>query len=85
MTLNYLSLFLIVLLLFTNKMDLIYAFSKESGLVFEIVTDEGDNVYWAAINGGIPLEPSEILCILNGRYTAEEMVGSIWKKMYPRD
>jgi hypothetical protein len=62
--------------------ELIFAFSKEEGLVFEIVTDEGDNVYWAHLNGGIQLNPGEILAILNGRYTAEEMVESIWRKMY---
>lgn len=52
----------------------VYAFTKEEGLIFEVVTNEGDNMYWADQNGGVQLSSEHILSILNGRYSAEEMV-----------
>ena len=62
---------------------IIYAFVKEEGTVFEVVTNEGDNLYWANLNNGIPLSPEDILQIINGK-DANEVIDTIWKKMYHR-
>jgi hypothetical protein len=57
-----------------------YAFVKEEGTVFEVITNEGDNIYWAHNNGGIPLSPEDILQILQGK-NADEVIDNIWNKM----
>lgn len=64
--------------------EFVYAFNKEEGLVFEVITNEGDNLYWAGLNGGVQLNAYDIATILNGG-NAEEIVDTIWKKMYHRD
>jgi hypothetical protein len=59
---------------------IIYAFAKPEGTVFEVITNEGDNIYWAHNNGGIPLSPEDILQILQGK-DANEVIYNIWNKM----
>jgi hypothetical protein len=61
----------------------IYAFTKEEGIIFELVTNEGDNVYWANLNGGIPLSPEDMIQILQGK-DAGKVVNDIWKQMHHR-
>jgi len=63
--------------------EFVYAFNKEEGLVFEVINNEGDNLYWAGLNGGIRLNSYDIATILNGK-NASEVVNNIWKKMYNR-
>jgi hypothetical protein len=62
---------------------IIYAFAKPEGTVFEVITNEGDNVYWAHNNGGIPLSPEDILQILQGK-DVSEVINDIWKQMHHR-
>jgi hypothetical protein len=63
--------------------EFVYAFTREEGLVFEVVTNEGDNLYWAGINGGVQLNAYDIAEILNGK-DAGEVVNDIWKQMHHR-
>ena len=72
-------------ILFTfNQMEgIIYVFVKPESTTFEVVTNEGDNVYWAQLNGGIPLSPDDMLSILKGK-DAVEVINDIWKQMHHR-
>ena len=61
--------------------EFVYAFLKEEGIVFEVITNEGDNLYWADNNGGIRLNAYDVNEILNNG-NAAEILNNIWKKLY---
>jgi hypothetical protein len=67
--------------LFTNQMEkFIFMFLKPEGLVFELVVDEGDNVYWASRSGTM-LSQEKIVNMLNEQESviaSLPVIGSEW-------
>lgn len=58
----------------------IFMFLKPEGLVFELVVDEGDNLYWASRNGTM-LSQEKIVKMLNKQESviaSLPVIGSEW-------
>lgn len=55
-------------------------YNRESE-VFEVVTNEGDNLYWANCNGGIAVNLDDICAILNGA-DKDTIMQKVWNSIF---
>jgi hypothetical protein len=65
-------------------MNLIYFFPNKETYQFETISTEGDGMYWANINGGLLVSNEDVVDILNGMITIEDVLTAHYNKVHGR-